>query len=87
MMVKLKTKVFVGDNEENSPRFASVELLGNFRSDKDISYVWETNALAILFPYARSIISGITAQSGFPPIILPTVNIAKMFKDTEQKNQ
>ena len=87
LIVKLRTKVFVGENEETALRFASVELVGNFKSNMDISPVWETNALAILFPYARSIISGITAQSGFPPVILPTVNIAKMFKEAEKKDQ
>jgi preprotein translocase subunit SecB len=32
------------------------------------------NAPAILFPFARAIITNYTAQANIPPIILPTVN-------------
>ena len=44
----------------------------------------ENNALAILFPYVRSIVSCITAQSGRNAVILPTVNIARMFEESEE---
>ena len=39
------------------------------------------NTVAILFPYLRSQITLVTAQSGLPPIVLPLLNIAEMFKD------
>lgn len=38
------------------------------------------NALAIMFPYLRSLISTLTAQSGIAPFILPTFNIASLFR-------
>ena len=38
------------------------------------------NAPAIAFPYVRSYISNLTLQSGFSPIILPSVNFVKLTK-------
>ena len=39
------------------------------------------NGVAILFPYLRSEITLLTTQPGFQPIVLPAVNIAKMFQN------
>lgn len=86
MAVFLGAKVFTGSDESESPYYVSLELVGNFESDMEILPQWEANALAILFPYVRSIISSITSQSGMPPIILPTINLAQMFKEAEANN-
>ena len=41
----------------------------------------------LLFPFARSIISGVTQNGGFPPLLLQPVNFAQLYlaskKDTE----
>lgn len=86
MLVFLRTNVFIGENEEDAPCSMSLEIVGHFESDISIQPQWEMNALAILFPYVRSIISSFTAQSGMPSVILPTVNIAQMFKDAEKNS-
>ena len=85
LLVFLRTNVFIGDDENAAPYFISLELVGSFESDIDIRPQWETNALAILFPYARSILSSVTAQTGLPPVVLPTVNISQMFKNAEER--
>lgn len=36
------------------------------------------NAPAIAFPYVRSYISNLTLQSGFSPVILPSVNFVQL---------
>ena len=36
----------------------------------------DQNAPAILFPYARALLSSITAQAGIAPLILPTINFS-----------
>lgn len=36
------------------------------------------NAPAIAFPYVRSYVSNLTLQSGFDPIILPSVNFVRL---------
>jgi len=46
--------------------------------DKEI---FEKNAMAILFPYIRNIITNITSMSGFPPLIIPTLNINKFYEN------
>ena len=43
------------------------------------------NAPAIAFPYVRSYISNLTLQSGFSPIILPSVNFVKLAKKISNK--
>lgn len=41
----------------------------------------ERNAIAIMFPYVRSQITLITACPGFQPIVLPPINIIKLFEE------
>lgn len=38
------------------------------------------NAPAIAFPYVRAYISNVTLQSGFHPVILPSVNFVRLYK-------
>lgn len=45
---------------------------------------FEPNAIAILYPYVRSIISTYTTNSNVDPIILPTINVVEMLK--QEKN-
>ena len=81
IQLNLRTNVFYSANDDMqaSPYIIVLELAGRFDSEEDWNDQWETNALAILFPYARTIISSLTSQSGREPIILPTVNLAAMF--------
>lgn len=39
------------------------------------------NAPAIAFPYVRAYISNVTLQSGFHPVILPSVNFVRLYKN------
>ena len=48
---------------------------------------WETNAIAIMFPYLRSMVSMITSSSGREPIILPTMNVAKLFEKIDKNDE
>ena len=45
------------------------------------------NAPAIAFPYVRSYISNLTLQSGFSPIILPSVNFVKLANEKLDKKK
>ena len=88
MRVKLRANVFWphDGNAENAPFRISVEIAGLFTSEDSIHPKWEVNALAILFPYVRGLISSISSQSGREPVLLPTVNIAEMFgQDVKEK--
>lgn len=43
-------------------------------NDEDFQKLAQQNGPAILYPFARSIITSYTAQANIPPIILPTIN-------------
>lgn len=43
------------------------------------------NAVQILFPYLRTIISSITTASMFPPIILPIIDVTTLFPEDQEK--
>jgi preprotein translocase subunit SecB len=44
--------------------------------DVDPEKIFKINAAAIAFPYFRAYITQITLLSGFPPLILPTINFS-----------
>lgn len=74
----LRIRIFSNAYEtyDESPLKLELILAGLFHKSDNTSWDdrWDANALAILFPYARSIISSFTAQSGFETINLPTIN-------------
>lgn len=63
-----------------------MEMVFLFELDEDVDEKFKQsdfltiNAPAIAFPYVRSYISNLTLQSGFSPIILPSVNFVKLAK-------
>lgn len=66
-----------------------LEMLFLFQIDQHIdedfkqSDFVKINAPAIAFPYVRSYISNFTLQSGFDPIILPSVNFVTLGKNND----
>lgn len=68
-----------------------MEMVFLFELDKDVDEKFKQsdfltiNAPAIAFPYVRSYISNLTLQSGFSPIILPSVNFVKLAKKISNK--
>ena len=64
----------------------NVSLVGEFivsadENNFDILRLIKENGVAILFPCLRSELTLLTTQPGFHPIVLPAVNIAKMFQN------
>ena len=49
----------------------------------DLMTLIKSNAVAILFPYLRTIVSTITATANISPYMLPVMNIAAMFEHKE----
>lgn len=81
MLVELNVEI--GDKDE-SPFFMSICLEGIFELSQDyLDYdinLFYSNALSILYPYVRAIVSTYTAGANIKPVILPTINIKKMLK-------
>ena len=81
MLVELNVEI--GDKDE-SPFFMSICLEGLFELSQDyLDYdinLFYSNALSILYPYVRAIVSTYTAGANIKPVILPTINKKKMLK-------
>lgn len=80
MLTILKLNIFDNPIENNYPFTMSMELLGVFSMSASIEEnieMYKENTLAILFPYARALVSSYTANANVTPLILPAININK----------
>ena len=85
MEISLSTDIF--KDIEDAPFNMSVEIVGFFELEGigDIPH-YEANAIAIMYPYLRAIISTYTSSANVMPIILPAINInAVLNKDIENQ--
>lgn len=89
MNVNLVVDIFRDDEEKIYPFHMLVEIEGFFESNlqegEDIS-PYSKNAVAILFPYIRALVSNYTANANVTPLILPTVNVNKLLEEQEKHN-
>ena len=74
-------------NEETLPFSAKVSVIGHFQNKgiQDIENALQVNATAILYPYVRATMSMLTNLAQVPSVNLPTINLAKMFERSAQK--
>lgn len=72
--------------QSNLPFETSLSLTGRFKCEgvQEIQKMLKTNAVAILYPYVRATLSMLTTIAAVPPVIVPTINLAKMFEQEEQ---
>lgn len=88
MIVVLNTKIFEPKEGKVYPFRMSVEIEGYFKSnfeDKEQEIgQYGKNAVAILFPYVRALVSTFTANANVTPLILPTVNVNKLLDKGRQ---
>ena len=82
---KLRVNLWHTIGDQNTDYKISVEINGQFEINEHWDPSWETNMLAILFPYLRSIVSTVTSMTGREPIIIPTINIANAFRSESDK--
>lgn len=79
--VTLKFQIFSEENFDESPFFLSVTEKGIFEWSEDhldkIDNLLRISAPAVLLSYIRSIISQVTAFSGYPALIVPLINFAE----------
>lgn len=67
----------------------SIEALFRFSLDEEITEEFKLsdfpkiNAPAIAFPYLRALVSNLTLQSGFDPVMLPSINFVKLAEERE----
>lgn len=65
---------------------AGLFVLRNF-ADEQLNAIIGSYCPSILFPYARQAISDMTAQGGFPSVMLNPVNFDAIYADQLQKRQ
>ena len=80
-------KFCINNEKKDMPFSMEVDIEGLFHLEN-----WEQpeqlpmitlNAIAILFPYLRSIISMVTANANISPYVLPVMNISALFSDKD----
>lgn len=76
--------------KNNYPFNINISLTGVFELDnQDIENrknFAEINAIAILFPYLRAIVSTYTSNANVPPLILLPVNVVNMIQENQEVN-
>lgn len=89
--VEVGLDIKVGD--ERGFIVLTVSIKGGFEANPDMPEetfkgLYTVNAPAILYPFARAIVTTYTAQANMPPIVLPAVNFAGPLeaKKTESKS-
>lgn len=84
----------LGDPSITNPNFyVRVRIAGTFEvhqsneemTEAEILGFYKINAIAILFPYLRGIVSDISSKGSEGPIILPTMNIVAMIEENQFK--
>ena len=83
--VTLRCKLFHNVNREEKPFDLEVHMTGLFgyKGDlegEELKKVISSQGLNILFPYMRTLITSITGNSGFPPIVLPLINVNQLME-------
>ena len=88
MIIKLYTCVFENSEENNYPFEMSVCLTGYFEfADETGKYDFEPNAIAILYPYIRSIVSTYSVNANVGVVLLPTINVNEMLKNQNNEDK
>lgn len=86
--MKITLNVDIFKEEENPPFTMDTEIIGMFslNGDDDIK-TYEANAIAIMYPYLRAIVSTYTASANVVPVILPAINVNAMLKRKDKKKE
>lgn len=84
MEVTLSAQIFNDAEKNNYPFEMEVVLTGYFTEiNNDTNVDFEPNAIAILYPYIRAIVSTYTAAANISPLILPAINVNKLLEEQD----
>ena len=67
-----------------SIKISGVFHLSNWENKENITLA-TVNTIAILFPFVRSLVATVTANTSVPPYILPVFNVAAWLEQNEKK--
>lgn len=84
MNVQMGVNIFEDSESNGYPFEMKVDVEGIFSFEGEVDgEKFLANALSILFPYIRAIVSSYTSLANIPPFTLPTINIQQYLIDTE----
>lgn len=84
----VKVGLEFGDNYlKESNTYLKCIVSGLFQQDNYAGIDLTPNAVAILFPYLRSLISDVTSKGSKDPIILPPINVEAFLKTSEKTEE
>lgn len=84
---KLTCKVFDPDfKEKTEPFYLEITIVGYFSFNNGLGNIddFRIHSVAILLPYLRAIITSFTSQTGIAPVIIPTINVFKLFENESE---
>lgn len=86
MNIALSVSIFEG--QKDAPFYMKVKITGYFElvGEDDINK-FEANAIAIMYPYLRAIVSTYTASANVSPVILPAINVNAMLKNKKEQEE
>ncbi len=78
-------------HEEKTAFLIEVHQAGIFSikgfEQAELQYLMASQAMSILFPYAREVVSDLSVRGGYIPVILSPVNFDALFQQQMQKAQ
>ncbi len=78
-------------HEDKTAFLVEVQQAGIFTiagfEEQDRNYILASQCMNVLFPYAREVISDLTARGGFPPFILSPVNFDALYQQHIQQQK
>lgn len=86
MKITLDMIIFNNSKENNYPFEIKVSITGYFYVEGEKPKSLEKNAIAILYPYIRSLISTYTSNSNTITLTLPIINVNKLIEEQEKEN-
>lgn len=85
--VTLSVVIFPNATENNYPFTMALSITGYFTLEGETAeaaqQLAEINAVAILYPFLRAMVSTYSANANVAPVLLPTINVAQYFADEE----
>ncbi|MDQ6420668.1 protein-export chaperone SecB [Paenibacillus sp. LHD-117] len=91
LLVTLNVAIFKNAIERNYPFSMNISVTGFFEVDgangEQKQGLAEVNAVAILFPYIRALVTTYTANANINPLVLPPINIVKMIESQARIEQ
>jgi len=90
--VTLRCTLFRNAKKEEKPFDLEVHMTGFFSfkgelEGEELKKLISNRGLSILFPYMRALITNITGSSGFPPIVLPIINVNQLLEKQSSQDE